>query len=105
MRAQQIIDGRAEAGVRVSPLAVLMTERILAEREIARDAVMFPEERVELCRIVQSTLNEQRHLLSLATGQKNEEMTLWWLRMALFWGSAISLGLIVGLIWTLANRG
>ena len=78
MRAERIIEGGTEPRVLASPLAALMTERILAEWEIARDAVMFPEERVDLCRIVQSTLDEQRHLLSLATGRKNETMTSWW---------------------------
>jgi hypothetical protein len=56
---------------------VLITERILAEWEIAQ-CVMFPEERVELARIVQATLDEQKNLVSLATGRKNETMTAWW---------------------------
>ena len=78
MRSRQIIDAHLEPCVLVSPLAVLLTERIYAEWEIARDAVVFPEELVDLARIVQSTLDEQKHLLSLATGRKNETMTSWW---------------------------
>ena len=78
MRAERIIGARAEAGIWVSPLAVLLTTRIYAEWEIARDAVVFPEELVDLARIVQATLDEQRNLLSQATGRKNETMTSWW---------------------------
>lgn len=78
MRTERIIEGRAEPRVLVSPLAVLLIKRIYAEWEIARDAVVFPEELVDLARIVQSTLDEQRHLLSLAAGRKNETMTSWW---------------------------
>ena len=78
MRAERIIGARAEAGIWVSPLTVLLTTRIYAEWEIARDAVVFPEELVDLARIVQATLDEQRNLLSQATGRKNETMTSWW---------------------------
>ena len=78
MRSRQIIEATAEPRVLASPLAVLLTERIHSEWEIARDAVVFPEEMVDLARIVQSTLDEQKNLLSLATGRKNEEMTAWY---------------------------
>jgi hypothetical protein len=100
MRAERIIEGGTEPRVLASPLAALMTERILAEWEIARDAVMFPEERVELCRIVQATLDEQKHLLSLATGQKNEEMTAYWRAMAWFY---IALAALAVILWAVTR--
>ena len=96
MRAERIIEGRTEAGIWVSPLAVLLTERIHSEWEIARDAVVFPEELVDLARIVQSTLDEQKHLLSLATGRKNETMTPWWKMTFLLMGFQ---ALIVAAAW------
>ena len=95
MRAERIIEGRTEAGVWVSPLTVLLTTRIYAEWEIARDAVVFPEELVDLARIVQSTLDEQKNLVSRATGRKNEELTVYWRSMAWFWGALATLAVIL----------
>ena len=95
MRAERIIEGRTEAGVWVSPLTALMTERIYAEWEIARDGVVFPEELVDLARIVQSTLDEQKNLVSQATGRKNEELTVYWRSMAWFWGALATLAVIL----------
>ena len=74
----------------VSPLAVLLTERILAEWDIAQDAILFREELVDLARIVQSTLDEQKNLLSQATGRKNDEITPFWRGMALAWGIGLA---------------
>ena len=78
MRSRQIIDATEEPRVLVSPLAELLTNRILEDWEIARDAVLFDEEAVELARIIQATLDEQKNLVSRATGRKNETMTAWW---------------------------
>ena len=103
MRAEQILKGGTEPCTLASPLAVLMTERILAEWEIAQ-CVMFPEERVDLCRIIQATLDEQKNLLSQATGRKNDEMTDWWRGMAACWGLALTIGSIIGLVaWALEH--
>ena len=95
MRAERIIGARAEAGIWVSPLTVLLTTRIYAEWEIARDAVVFPEELVDLARIVQATLDEQKNLVSQATGRKNEELTVRWRAMAWFWSALAALAVIL----------
>ena len=95
MRAERIIGARAEAGIWVSPLTVLLTTRIYAEWEIVREAVVFPEELVDLARIVQATLDEQKNLVSQATGRKNEELTVYWRSMAWFWGALATLAVIL----------
>ena len=78
MRSKRIIETAAAPCVLASPLTVLLTERILAEWEVVCDAVLFPEERVKLACIVQATLDEQKNLVSRATGRKNDEMLRWW---------------------------
>ena len=95
MRAERIIEARTAPRVLVSPLAVLLTERIHAEWEIARDGVLFPEEMIELAVIVQTTLDEQKNLVSRATGRKNEAMTGYWRAMGWLWGTAAVLGLLL----------
>jgi hypothetical protein len=99
MRAERIIEGRAEARVLASPLAHLLTNRILEDWEIARDTVLFPEEAVELCRIVQAVLDEQKKLVSRATGRKNDQITPWWLGTALLWIFVASVWIAFLAIW------
>ena len=98
MRSKQIIENAAVPCLLASPLTVLLTERILAEWDVARDAVLFPEERVELATIIQATLDEQKNLVSRATGRKNEAMVGYWRAMACLWGSAAAVGLIVWMV-------
>ena len=95
MRSKQIIENAAVPCLLASPLTVLLTERILAEWDVARDAVLFPEERVELATIIQATLDEQKNLVSRATGRKNEAFTLYWRAMAWFWGALAALAVIL----------
>jgi hypothetical protein len=78
MRAKRIIEARTAPRVSASPLTHVLTNRILSEWEIARDAVLFDEEAVDLARIVQTVLDEQKNAVSLLTGAKNEKMTPWW---------------------------
>ena len=99
MRARQIIEAREVPRVSASPLTHLLTNRILSEWEIARDAVLFDEEAVDLARVIQTVLDEQKNAVSLLTGAKNEEMTPWWAGMAIIWGAIGAGGLIAGILW------
>jgi flagellar biosynthesis/type III secretory pathway M-ring protein FliF/YscJ len=94
MRAERILKGGTEPRVLASPVAVLLTMCILAEWEVARDAVLFPEERVDLCRIIQATFDEQKNLVSWETGRKNDQMTPWW-RLTFLVLAAVVLALLI----------